>query len=141
MGTCIFTKSFTIHYWLKKIQFTHVLSFWALGQMSHMKYSILCCKDIIHRFFLFVNANAKILFFHFLWKFTFSWIFSENSISGWKFSRAVWGFDFCENAQFWVGIFVSLIQETTKMKNAGKNLSFLLTKCGFWYIIGVVSTG
>ena len=86
----------------------------------------------------------KSLFSLFSWIFTF---FSENSLFVWKFTFGVkiqssgvkiW---FCENAQFRVGIFVSLIQETTKMKNAGKNLSFLLTKCGFWYIIGVVSAG
>ena len=111
-----------------------------------------CVARILYTVFFYLSTQMrKISFFTFFmnfhffqWKFTLRvkiHFFSENSLLGWKFSRAVWESDFCENAQFWVGIFVSLIQETTKMKNAGKNLSFLLTKCGFWYIIGVVSTG
>lgn len=84
MGTYILTKSFTIHYWLKKIQFTHELSFLASGQMSHMKYSILCCKDIIHRFLRFVNANAKILYFQLFHEYSLFSVkihfWSENSV-------------------------------------------------------------
>ena len=120
LGTCIFTKFFVNNYWLKKIQFTHVLSFWALGQVSHMKYSILCCKDIIHRFLRFVNANAKNLFFHFFHEFS---LFSvkihslcENSLLGWKFSRAVWKFDFVKMHNFRLGYLSHWYKKRRKWK-------------------------